>query len=98
MRKKHLKKRDSQGPLKRFAKCIDLPDFAQGAEECIEIWGSNTVLIEGAKGIHTYERELIKVRLKKRILVLRGSDFDLAHFGDGGLRIVGQLRIVEWEE
>lgn len=98
MRKKQLKKRDSQGPLRRFAKCIDLPDFAQGADECIEIWGSNTVMIEGAKGIHTYEKDLIKVRMKKRILVLQGRDFDLAHFGDGGLRVVGYLTAIGWEE
>lgn len=92
---KHKKKDGSA--VKRFLHCIDLPDFATGLDECVEIWGGNTVQVEGAKGIHTYEREVVKIHMKKYLLVIRGEGFDLAHFGDGGLRVTGKLKCLEWE-
>lgn len=97
MRKKRKKQMPANAWM-RFAKCIDLPDFAQSIDECVEIWGCRTVQLEGAKGIHTYEKDLVKIRMKDRILVLHGSDFDLAQFSDGGLRITGALQRIEWED
>lgn len=97
MRRKHRQKRNELGAVKRFLRCMDLPEFAIGRDECIEIWGGNTVQVEGAKGIHTYERELVRIHMKKYLLAIHGSDFDLAHFGDGGLRVVGKLKSIEWE-
>ena len=76
---------------------MDLPEFAIGTEECIEILGGNTVWIEGAKGIHTYETEEIKIRMNQYLLILQGEDLKLSHFGDGALRIIGRLRGVCWE-
>lgn len=96
-RKVKCKKRES-GAVQRFMRCIDLPEFALGLDECVEVWGGNTVQVEGAKGIHTYEREVVKIDMKKYLLVLRGEEFDLAHFGDGGLRVTGKLKQLEWEE
>lgn len=90
-------KKHGTGVLKRFAHCIDLPDFAAGLDECIEVWGGNTVQVEGAKGIHTYEKEVVKIHMKKYLLALYGTNFDLAHFGDGGLRVTGNLQRIEWE-
>lgn len=90
-------KREKSGALHRLMKCIDLPEFVAGTDECIEIRGGNTVQIEGAKGIHTYEKEVVKVDMKKYLLVIRGSEFDLAHFGTEGLRVIGHLRMIEWE-
>ena len=97
MRKKRKKKPQRIGALKRFAKGIDLPEFAVGLDECVEIWGGNTVQVEGAKGIHTYERETVKIYMKNYLLVIRGEGFDLAHFDEGTLRVTGTLRQVEWE-
>ncbi len=97
MRQKNKHKKRGIGAVRRFVQCIDLPEFAVGLDECIEIWGGNTVQVEGAKGIHTYERDVVKIYMKKYLLVIYGSDFDLAHFGDGGLRIVGKLQRIEWE-
>lgn len=97
MRRKIKRKKQETGAVKRFLRCMDLPEFATGLDECIEIWGGNTVQIEGAKGIHTYEREVVKIDMKKYLLALYGSDFDLAHFGDGGLRVTGKLTRLEWE-
>lgn len=97
MRRKIKRKKQGVGPLKRFVHCMDLPEFAAGLDECIEIWGGNTVQVEGARGIHTYEKEVVKIHMKKYLLVIRGSDFDLAHFGDGGLRVTGCLKQIEWE-
>jgi sporulation protein YqfC len=90
-------KKHGTGVLKRFAHCIDLPDFAAGLDECIEVWGGNTVQVEGAKGIHTYEKEVVKIHMKNYLLVLRGDAFELKHFTDGCLRISGRLQSVSWE-
>ncbi len=95
--KRYKRKNQGMGAIKRFVHCIDLPEFAAGLDECIEIWGGNTVQVEGAKGIHTYERETVKIHMKNYLLVIRGKEFDLAHFGDGGLRITGDLKQIEWE-
>ena len=97
MRRKTKCKKNNVNPVKRFLQCMDLPEFAVGLDECIEIWGGNTVQIEGAKGIHTYEREVVKVHMKKYLLAIYGTEFDLAHFGDGGLRVTGKLQRLEWE-
>ncbi|MBQ6823981.1 MAG: YabP/YqfC family sporulation protein [Clostridia bacterium] len=91
-------KRTKPNAFRRFLKCIDLPEFACGSDECIEIWGGNTVQVEGAKGIHTYEKEVVKLDMKNYLLVLRGSDFDLTHFGTEGLRVIGKICRIEWEE
>ena len=85
------------GPWKRMAKCMDLPEFAVGLDECVEIWGGNTVQVEGAGGIHTYEKDVVKIHMKNYLLVLHGDEFDLAHFSDGCLRIRGKLQSVSWE-
>ncbi len=91
------KKAKGSGPLKRLAKCIDLPDFALGLNECIEIWGGNTVRVEGAKGIHTYEAETVKIAMGKYLLVLQGEAFDLTRFDDGVLQVSGKLKNICWE-
>ncbi len=97
MKRKLKRKNHGPGAIKRFMQCMDLPEFATGLDECIEIWGGNTVQVEGAKGIHTYEKEVVRIYMKKYLLVIYGTDFDLAHFGDGGLRVTGRLQRIEWE-
>lgn len=90
-------KRKKTNPVRQMLRYLELPDYVAGSEEWIEICGGNTVLVEGAKGIHTYENEVVKIQLKQDILVLRGQGFELAHFGDGCLRVTGTLQTVEWE-
>ncbi|MBQ3084095.1 MAG: YabP/YqfC family sporulation protein [Clostridia bacterium] len=93
IKRKH-RKRDAWGCLVR---CMDLPAFSAGTDECVEVYGGNTVQIEGAKGIHTYEREVVKVHMKQYLLAIYGSDFELLHFTDGTLRVLGTLRSLCWE-
>ncbi len=97
MKRKFKRRKRDVGAIRRFLKCMDLPEYACGLDECIEIWGGNTVQVEGARGIHTYEKELVKINMKNYLLVIHGSRFDLAHFGDGGLRVTGILKQIEWE-
>ena len=35
--------------------------------------------------------------MKKYILAIYGTGFDLAHFGSSGLRVTGKLSRIEWE-
>lgn len=94
---KKRKRSGGAGPLKRMVRCIDLPEFALGSDECVEIWGGNTVRVEGAKGIHTYECETVKILMDRYLLVLQGADFDLTRFDDGVLQVTGKLKNVCWE-
>ena len=96
--KRRNKRKNQYNAIQRFVKMLDLPEFAMGRDECIEIWGGNTVLVEGARGVHTYEPEIVRIQMKKYRLVLRGNGFDLAHFGNGCLRVTGVLKQLEWEE
>ena len=97
MKRRKRIKPGGENPFKQLLRYMDLPAFALGLDECIEILGGNTVQVEGAKGIHTYEKELVKIHMKNYLLVIRGQDFDLAHFGSGALRVTGKLRQIEWE-
>ena len=97
MKRKTKRKKHGVDAIRRFLRGMDLPEFAVGLDECIEIWGGNTVQVEGARGIHTYEKEVVKIYMKKYLLVIYGTEFDLAHFGDGGLRVTGRLQRIEWE-
>ncbi len=94
MRKNNKRKKRFSAPTRYF----DLPEFACGPEEAIEILGRNTIMIEGAKGIHTYEQEVVRVHMKGYLLALFGSGFDLSCFEDGCLRITGQIKGIGWEE
>ncbi len=82
---------------KQLVRCMDLPEFSAGTDECVEILGGNTVQIEGAKGIHTYEREVVKIHMNRYLLVINGSDFELLRFTDGTLRVIGNLNSICWE-
>lgn len=84
--------------LGAMGRILDLPDFACGPDEVIEVLGRNTLQIEGAKGIHTYEPDVVKIHMKGYLLALYGRQFDLARFEDGCLRISGTLLRIEWEE
>lgn len=96
---KRRKKRSCGGnAIRRFVKMMDLPEFVSGRDECIEIWGGNTVLVEGAQGIHTYEPQTVKIHMKRYLLVLTGENFQLAQFGEGCLRVTGNLTRLEWED
>jgi sporulation protein YqfC len=97
MKRKNKQSPSNPGAVKRLMQGMDLPEFALGLDECVEIWGGNTVQIEGAKGIHTYEREVVKIHMKDYLLVIYGENFDLAHFGSGDLRVTGRLKRLEWE-
>ncbi len=96
--KRRKKQHNSGNAIRRFVKMLDLPEFVAGRDECVEIWGGNTVLVEGARGVHTYEPELVKIQMNQYRLVLHGDGFLLAHFGSGCLRVTGRLKQLEWEE
>ena len=90
-------KKKEPGAWKRMARCMDIPEYALGQDECVEILGGNTVRVEGAKGIHTYEPEIVKLHMKENLLVLRGSNFNLNRFANGCLQVCGALQSVSWE-
>lgn len=77
---------------------LGLPKFAQGPDEAIEILGRNTIMVEGAKGIHTYEQAVVRIRMKGYLLALYGSEWSLAQFEDGCLQLKGNLQKIGWEE
>ncbi len=97
MKRKTKRKHRAESAWKCFVHCVDFPEFTAGRDECVEIRGGNTVQIEGAKGIHTYEREVVRVHMKRCLLAIYGSDFELMHFADGTLRVLGNLKNLCWE-
>lgn len=93
-----MRKNKKKNHLSRRAVCwLDQPAFANGPEEAIEILGCNTVRVEGAKGIHTYEQEVVRIHMRGYLLALYGSGFDLDRFEDGCLQVTGKLIGISWE-
>jgi sporulation protein YqfC len=84
-------------PLGKMVRWLDLPEYAGGTGECIEVLGRNTVRVEGAGGVHTYESDTVKIAMGGYRLVLHGCDFDLAQFSDGVLQVSGKLKNICWE-
>lgn len=92
------KKKREESVFARIAKAGDLPVFAAGKDETIEIKGGNTVQVEGVQGIYTYEPETVCLKMKGYRLILKGKDFDLNQFGVASFQVTGKLSKIEWED
>ncbi|MBQ7089915.1 MAG: YabP/YqfC family sporulation protein [Clostridia bacterium] len=98
MKRNNKRKHRMEPVWKGVARCLAYPQAMAGLDECVEIRGGNTVQIEGAKGIHTYEREVVRVHMADYLLAIYGSDFELMHFADGTLQVLGKLKTLCWED
>lgn len=62
----------------------------------IEIYSNKKILIEGCLGIIEYQKNLIKLRLKKGFLTLGGSDFLVLSFDNIKIDIKGNIQSLEF--
>jgi len=83
---KHMRKED-----------VFLPE-ALGKESRVILTGRSSVLIEGHKGLFSFESAKIRVRAVNEMITVTGKNLMIEHFGTQDLLIRGQVDAVSAEE
>lgn len=76
---------------------LDLPAETAGAAK-LTVTGGRQALVENHRGLLEYGEELIRVKLDRGELVLRGSELRLTVMTGKELLIQGRLLAAEWED
>ncbi len=63
----------------------------------IEIFGQNSVVIEGCYGIKEYNSDVIQINMSKNTLILVGSGLDIVNMGDRSITVRGKIITIEFE-
>ncbi|MBE6055241.1 MAG: sporulation protein YqfC [Clostridium sartagoforme] len=76
---------------------LDLPkDIALNLPK-ITIIGDNEITIENHKGIILFERDIIKVNTKVKIVNIVGENFEILYIGDSTIVINGKFKSISYE-
>ena len=73
---------------------LDIPkDIMMGLPK-ITITGNEEITIENHKGIILFERNLIKINTKIKVIDIQGEDFEILYIGDSTITISGKFKSV----
>ncbi len=62
----------------------------------IEIFSNNKIFLEGCMNIIEYEKEYIKLKLKKGCLLIMGNNFVIESFEGENIKICGNVISIEF--
>lgn len=91
MQEKFEKRRDV------IAEKFDLPKDVVLNLPKITIIGNNEITIENHKGIILFERDIIKVNTKVKVINIEGENFEILYIGDSTITISGRFKSVSYE-
>lgn len=80
-----------------IAEKFDLPKDVVLNLPKITIVGNNEITIENHKGIILFERDIIKVNTKVKIVNIEGENFEILYIGDSTITISGRFKSVSYE-
>ncbi len=80
-----------------IAEKFDLPKDVVLNLPKITIVGNNEITIENHKGIILFERDIIKVNTKVKIVNIEGENFEILYIGDSTITISGIFKSVSYE-
>ena len=63
----------------------------------ITIIGNNEITIENHKGIILFERNIIKINTKVKIVNIEGENFEILYIGDSTITINGKFKSISYE-
>ena len=63
----------------------------------ITIVGDSEIIIENHKGIILFERNVIKINTKVKIVNIQGEDFEILYIGDSTITISGKFKSISYE-
>lgn len=72
-----------------------LPPEATSNASRVILTGARTLLIEGHKGLLSYDSDCIKVQLSEALLICRGSSLVISQFAANDLWIEGRINLLE---
>jgi hypothetical protein len=82
--------------LRSFVKGLDLPEGLAIGGSSIEIKGTSSVSIEGAKGILEYDENLIKINLGEYAVKVMGAQLQMNNYLESTVVISGKIFSVEF--
>ena len=80
-----------------IAEKFDLPKDVVLNLPKITIIGNNEIIIENHKGIILFERDIIKVNTKVKVINIEGENFEILYIGDSTITISGRFKSVSYE-
>ncbi|MDV4150108.1 sporulation protein YqfC [Clostridium sp. AL.422] len=63
----------------------------------ITIIGNDEITIENHKGIILFERNIIKINTKVKIINIEGENFEILYIGDSTITISGKFKSISYE-
>ena len=80
-----------------LAEKLDLPKDVILNLPKITIIGNDEITIENHKGIILFERTIIKINTKVKIVNIEGEDFEILYIGDSTITISGKFKSIRYE-
>ncbi|MBS5937170.1 sporulation protein YqfC [Clostridium sartagoforme] len=80
-----------------IAEKFDLPKDVVLNLPKITIIGNNEITIENHKGIILFERDIIKINTKVKVINIQGENFEILYIGDSTITISGRFKSVSYE-
>lgn len=76
---------------------LDLPKDVMLNLPKITIIGNDEITIENHKGIILFDRNIIKINTKVKIIDIEGEDFEILYIGDSTITISGKFKSISYE-
>ncbi|MGG7145044.1 sporulation protein YqfC [Clostridium nigeriense] len=76
---------------------LDLPKDVMLNLPKITIIGNDEITIENHKGIILFERNIIKINTKVKIIDIEGENFEILYIGDSTITISGKFKSISYE-
>lgn len=80
-----------------IAEKFDLPKDVVLNLPKITIIGNDEITIENHKGIILFERDIIKINTKVKVINIEGENFEILYIGDSTITISGRFKSVYYE-
>jgi len=80
-----------------FTEKLDLPKDVILNLPKITIVGNTEITIENHKGIILFERNIIKINTKVKVVNIEGENFEILYIGDSTITISGKFQSVGYE-
>ena len=80
-----------------FTEKLDLPKDVILNFPKITIVGNTEITIENHKGIILFERSIIKINTKVKVINIEGENFEILYIGDSTITISGKFKSVGYE-
>lgn len=76
---------------------LDLPKDVMLNLPKITIIGNDEITIENHKGIILFDRNIIKINTKVKIIDIEGENFEILYIGDSTITISGKFKSISYE-